>query len=459
MCQHIRPTRILSQLRSSFLIPLALLAWPVAASGQQDDVAVDEVPPGSAAIVSDEQADATLLQPAPQSVQVRELDATSFGPVEKQPNAARLSQPSSLRQSSERTADARPIPIHQPKPSPTRPVDMPSALTGSLIEIANRAYALARTAKTRDDYTLIINLCNSAAERFAHDATSEYVERLASWAYNRRGEWEAQHGNREAAARDFDIAVQLEPTRWRAVHNRAISFAENGDLTRAMEAFDLAIELKPDYGPAYRNRGEAHFAMGEYAEAVRDYSRAIEYLPRSAELYYVRGETLHRLGKRQQALADYNRALQVDGTNVAALVGRGIVRNELGQHGAAVADIQAARRYAPNDVEAMRALAWIRATCADAQYRRPAEAIALARQAIRQIGQEDAVLYDTLAAAYAAAGDFRQARGVQRRAVRLAAGTESSQTMSHRLALYDQEIPYRERVRRRQQIQTQVNRR
>ena len=65
-------------------------------------------------------------------------------------------------------------------------------------------------------------------------------------------------------------------------------------------------------------------------------------------------------------------------------------------------------------------MAWIRATHAEARHRDGAEAVRLAERARDRSPEPQAVLYSTLAAAYAEAGRFPEAVAAGQRAVALA---------------------------------------
>ena len=94
-------------------------------------------------------------------------------------------------------------------------------------------------------------------------------------------------------------------------------------------------------------------------------------------------------------------------------------------------------------------LAWLRATAADAALRDGAEALRLAREAVRLRGDDHPDALDTLAAAYAAAGRFEDAAAAARRAAALARAAPGFESLAprieQRLRLYLRSEPYRAR--------------
>ncbi len=103
----------------------------------------------------------------------------------------------------------------------------------------------------------------------------------------------------------------------------------------------------------------------------------------------------------------------------------------------------------PGWSEAALALAWSLATHPDALVRDSARALELAEQARAALGDGDIRATDTLAAAYAAGGQFERAVALVETAIAVAdevAAIELGEQLRSRLALYRQGTPYQERV-------------
>ena len=149
----------------------------------------------------------------------------------------------------------------------------------------------------------------------------------------------------------------------------------------AIQAFSTAIEIIPRDYQAYNYRGVARALKGNYSKALADYDKAIEIRPRYAEAYNNRGFARTQLGDLNNALKDFARALKIN----------------------------------PFFVDAYNNMAWILATSADQQFRDGARAVKLALKAVEL--KPDVVSLDTLAAAYAAAGNFDAAVDTQKRAI------------------------------------------
>jgi hypothetical protein len=97
----------------------------------------------------------------------------------------------------------------------------------------------------------------------------------------------------------------------------------------------------------------------------------------------------------------------------------------------------------PDNALACNSKAWLLATCPEEKYRDGLEAIRLAKKACALTQEKVASLLDTLAAAYAEAGEFEEAVKTQRRAVELASPQERAD-FTARLKLFQQNKKYRE---------------
>lgn len=268
----------------------------------------------------------------------------------------------------------------------------------------------ANQAATRADLTSVILACSregTPAPEFAA---------LLAWAHNRRGEMAAADGDTLEAFDDFQHAVAIDADYWPALHNRGVTLAELDRHAEAIVDFDRVIEINPRSAIAYRNRAEARINSGRLHKGVQDYTAAMALGPVDASLLAARADTYHRLGQIDLAVADLNLALQIEPQNPTALAQRGAVYAQVGNFRQAIADLEAAVEQAPDSPPGLRSLAWLLATCPEAEFQRPQRAVILAKHAVRLAaeslsdddpGDGDTALHlDTLAAAHAAAGDF-----------------------------------------------------
>jgi tetratricopeptide (TPR) repeat protein len=152
-----------------------------------------------------------------------------------------------------------------------------------------------------------------------------------------------------------------------------------------------------------------------YEEAVQAFSTAIEIIPRDYQAYNYRGVAWALMDKYDKALADYNKALEIRPRYAEAYNNRGFARTQNGDLGNALNDYARALEINPFFVDAYNNKAWVLATCADQRFRDGGQAVSLAQKAVEL--KPDVVSLDTLAAAYAAAGNFDAAIDTQKKAI------------------------------------------
>ena len=309
------------------------------------------------------------------------------------------------------------------------------------------AYRLSRTARNKADFDRIIEVCQRALQQRPSPAEKDYGGKLLSWAHNRRGELLAREGDERAAWADFDLAVQLDPKRWRAVHNRGVSYYAMGHQAHALADFARTIQLEPRFATAYFNRGEVRLDRGDFSGAITDYNRALRYGSRQGAVYRSRAHAYFESAMYDAALKDLDLVISHSPQDAEAHATRGDAQARLENYEAAAGDYEQAIALDPRLGRAYASAAWLMATCPDAKFRNGPLAVQTARKAIELAGESSHESLNVLAAAYAANGQFDHARVIQTKAVQ-SAPQEIAAHYQQRLRLYQAKRPYRESPRR-----------
>jgi protein O-mannosyl-transferase len=195
----------------------------------------------------------------------------------------------------------------------------------------------------------------------------------------------------------------------------------------------------------------AHRQVTYWSDSTRLFSHAIEVTLDNYLAYNNRGVTYGKLGRFEEAVDDLRQAVRVKPDYAAAYTQLGIAYGKLGRWQEAIDADRQAIRIRPDSLEATNDLAWLIATSPDIRNRDTNEAISLARRACELSGYEAPAVLDTLGAAYAAAGRFKEAVDTANRALDLADAANQLQLkgmIQHHLSFYTQGKPYAESANR-----------
>lgn len=255
----------------------------------------------------------------------------------------------------------------------------------------------------------------------------------------------------EEAERLLRAVLAEQPENLLALERFALLKKEQNKLDEAVAQIDTMLQAQPKDAALRVAVAELLLRLDQTAEARRLVEEAVQLRPKFAVAHHLLGALLRQAGDLAGAQRAWTAAVEADPTQSAA-------RMELlrlafqskdyaGLERVARAALQS--RLNAQDAEFFRnALAWVLATSPKAEQRQPEEAARLAEEVCRATQYTDFTRLDTLAAAYAAAGRFDEARQWQSEAVRLARAAgqaEAARKYAERLALYEAGQPYYEK--------------
>ncbi len=99
------------------------------------------------------------------------------------------------------------------------------------------------------------------------------------------------------------------------LRGRAHWLHKKGELDAALREYERAIALDPSSVYGYDYRADIFLYRGEYERAIEEYNRAIRTNPKYAAAYYSRGNAYEKLGRLELAKESYRAALAQPATD------------------------------------------------------------------------------------------------------------------------------------------------
>ena len=186
------------------------------------------------------------------------------------------------------------------------------------------------------------------------------------------------------------LTIEKTQNRLKALHGIGSAYAGLGRYEDAKDYLSRVLDVNPYYTVSKLKRASVLYNLRDYKGAVSDYTDILKTAPKAIHTYYLRGNANYKLKNYAGAVEDYSRAVSLSMDNPRKHEGL----------------------YYKNS------LAWLLATCPQKEYRNGQKAVSLAEDIIsiaetsfdKASGSRTLGFFkDTLAAAYAEAGRFKEA--------------------------------------------------
>jgi Flp pilus assembly protein TadD len=256
-----------------------------------------------------------------------------------------------------------------------------------------------------------VNLPAGGLLKIEAPAAEFYTRFDAAWEVARTGQPDA------AVAAAWRSALELNPDDARANNNLGVSLARLGKLDEAIACWETALR-----------------SNDQFLEVRENLSRALE----------TQGVAALQRGGVDEALAQFRKLLVLDPRNALTHNHLGVALSLKRQFDEAAVEFREAMAADPQFAQAQANLAWLLATSPEATLRNGAEAVKLAAKAVDLSHGSDPRMLDTLAAAYAEMGRFREAVETARKALDLAA-QPLAPAIKARIEMYERNQPFREK--------------
>ncbi|HQL78767.1 MAG TPA: tetratricopeptide repeat protein [Verrucomicrobiota bacterium] len=260
---------------------------------------------------------------------------------------------------------------------------------------------------------------NEARRRF-----EQAVRLQADYAEARRnlGKILADQGQTDEAIHQFEAAIGLRPDDAETHGDLGIALGRKGRTDDAIRHYREAIRLKSGNAAAHYNLGNALYEKGQTDEAIRQFQEAVRLKPDDAQAHCNLGIALVRKGRTDEAIRQYQDAIRLDPDLFQPHLGLGLILPQLGRLKDAAFHLEEFLRTCPREhleapnspvrepvLDALNDLAWLLATSQTAEDRDGARAVRFAERACALTSRQNSALVNTLAAAYAEAGRFKEA--------------------------------------------------
>jgi tetratricopeptide (TPR) repeat protein len=239
--------------------------------------------------------------------------------------------------------------------------------------------------------------------------------------------WRQTHYWRESIAL-WTRAADLDPRNDVATYNLAVALAEAGRADEAIHWYEQTLALVPDHGLARHHlaalqadraerAGDRLAAAGHADEAREQYARALALDANRPHARAGHGMLLMERGEYREAAADLRLALDAGATDAEVPNALAFALLQTGDARQARSVLErSVAKYADN-ISLKHNLARLLATSSDAAVRDAPRALRLALEVCDRTGNRDPRALDTLASAYAAAGQPEMARATISRAL------------------------------------------
>lgn len=270
----------------------------------------------------------------------------------------------------------------------------------------------------------------------------------------------ADRGQTDEAIRQFEAAIRQRPDDAETHVNLGLALGRKGRTDDAIRHYQQALRLNPGSATAHYNLGNVFYERNRVDEAFLHYQEAVRRQPDDAQARCNLGIVLARKGRVDEAIQQCREALRRQPDLFQAHLGLSLILLLTGQLQEAAFHLEEVLRICPREQleapdspgretirDALNDLAWRLATHPAATERDGARAVRFAEQACALAHHQNPALANTLAAAYAGAGRFKEAieAARQAQAQALAAGLpEVAEKSRQLLELFQSNQPCRE---------------
>ena len=238
--------------------------------------------------------------------------------------------------------------------------------------------------------------------------------------YEMRARIESRRGDHRSAREDYRHALRLDASDAQLHSEVAYEAYQLDDFAEAAAQYYSTVRFTPDDAAAWEAFAMASNDTGKYDEALSAVAHAMKIGGATSESYQILMDAHVGLDRLDLAMGDLTKAIALQPKDANLYARRGWMHEQNNDDADAIADYDASLALAPHPGEGIyNSMAWILATSSNPQLRNGKRAIELATRSCDLSAWSNGYEIDTLAAAYAEAGDFAHAIENETKAIAL----------------------------------------
>lgn len=212
----------------------------------------------------------------------------------------------------------------------------------------------------------------------------------------------------DEAIEQFNLALQENPRMAPAYVNMSTALSAKQDWAGAERLLKKSLDIQPASALTHAKLAHVQIEQGLLDQAEKTLEKALSIDPLSLETKRSLGRLELRKGNIDSAVETFRGMLEIDAKSVEAHADLGLALMQKGDLSEAVRELEEALRLRPGNILIANNLAWILATGPDSLRDGP-RSVQLAKDVCNKSNGKVVEFLDTLAASYAAAGDFTKA--------------------------------------------------
>jgi tetratricopeptide (TPR) repeat protein len=223
----------------------------------------------------------------------------------------------------------------------------------------------------------------------------------------------------DAAAEQYRFLLRYRPEDAGLHNDYGNVLMDQNRLDEAIDEYNLALRFEPNMSTAHHNIGICLARKNNLNGAIDEFRRALELNPEESHTQIFLGTALGQKGDLNAAKEQFQLYIEKNPKDPEAHASLGFALDQLKDTPGAIKELRRALELEPDSPEAENNLAWIYATAEDHKLRNPAEALVLARKAVKGSATPNPAYLDTLAEALLLTGQPAEALKTEQQAVAL----------------------------------------